>query len=282
MPHTIVCGVDDSDTAARVADTARWLADGLDARLLLLQVAVEPGEKEIDLPPLVRARVVLGEEDEVRLVDGSPSQRLLATVSEDGAELLVVGTRGRGSIRSAVFGSVSRTLATEATCPVVVLPPQAWPPARDDDGNASIVCGVDGSDHSLSAAKVAADFAVRMGFRLILMHALAGLDSYLAYPGARETAPGPSAQPDTRERLARDIVDAAVAAVGGNAVGMVEAGLPWDALESVASREDGRLLVIAARGLSAARAAAFGSVLTNLATSARLPVVILPEPAAAA
>src|SRR6185436_7879673 len=86
------------------------------------------------------------EADDVRVVEGSPAERLLAAVDEDGAELLVVGSRGRGSLRSAVFGSVSRKLATDATCPVVVVPPEAAP---QDGAGGSIVVGVDGSNHAL-------------------------------------------------------------------------------------------------------------------------------------
>jgi nucleotide-binding universal stress UspA family protein len=279
MPRTIVCGVDTSEVAGAVAATARRLADALDARLLLLHVSEEPPAEGEELLASVRTGLDLADED-VRLVEGSPAERLLEAVVRDGAELLVVGSRGRGSIRSALFGSVSRKLATEATCPVVVVPPEA--PAAEIGGGGSIVCGVDGSDHALAAARLAQDLASRTGSRLLLVHALAGLDSYISYPGARDTAPGPSAQPDTGERLARDIVDRSVEAVGGDATAVVESGVPWDVLEAVAAREDGRLLVVAARGLSAARAAAFGSVATKLATDASRPVVVLPEPAEAA
>jgi nucleotide-binding universal stress UspA family protein len=279
MPRTIVCGVDTSEAASAVAATARRLADALDARLLLLHVSEEPPQEGQELLAGLRAGLDLADED-VRLVEGDPVERLLDAVVQDGAELLVVGSRGRGSIRSALFGSVSRKLATDATCPVAVVPPESAAP--EIGGGGSIVCGVDGSDHALAAARLAQDLASRTDSRLVLVHALAGLESYVAYPGARDTAPGPSAQPDTGERLAQDIVDRAVEAVGGHATAVVESGVPWDVIEAVAGREDGRLLVVAARGLSAARAAAFGSVATKLAAEARRPVVILPEPAEAA
>jgi nucleotide-binding universal stress UspA family protein len=278
MPRTIVCGIDTSEAASAVGATARRLADALDARLLLLHVSEEPPEEGEELLARVRTGLGLADED-VRLVDGDPAERLLGVVVEDGAELLVVGSRGRGSIRSRLFGSVSRRLATEATCAVVVVPPEAAAPG--DVGGGSIVCGVDGSDHGLAAARLAQDLASRTGNRLLLVHALAPLGSYVSYPGARDTAPGPSAQPDTGQRLAQDIVDGAVEAVGGGATGVVESGLPWDVLEAVAEREHARLLVIAARGLSAARATVLGSVAAKLAAEASRPVVILPEPAEA-
>ena len=277
-PSRIVCGVDTSGAAGAVAGTAQWLASGLGARLLVLHVSEEPASEGNAFLASLRDGLSLAADD-VRQAEGDPSDRLLEAIEQDGAELLVVGSRGRGSIRSAVLGSVSRRLATGATCPVVVVPPEATVQSRSDPAGASIVCGADGSDHSTAAVRLAGELARRMGYRLIVVHAIAELQSYVSYPGARDTAPGPSTQPDTAERLAREIVDAAVDAVGGDATSVVEPGLPWDVLQDVADREDGRLLVVAARGLSTARAALFGSVTSTLGTSGRYPLAVLPETA---
>jgi Universal stress protein family len=54
---------------------------------------------------------------------------------------------------------------------------------------------------------------------------------------------------------------------------------PADLLVTVADREDARLIVIAARGMGAVRAAFLGSVTIALAASATRPVVVLSEPA---
>jgi nucleotide-binding universal stress UspA family protein len=270
--------VDTSGAAGAVAGTAQWLASGLGARLLVLHVSEEPASEGNEFLASLRDRLSLAADD-VHQTDGDPSDRLLEAIDKDHAELLVVGSRGRGSIRSAVLGSVSRRLATGATCPVVVVPPETAVPSQDDSAGASIVCGADGSDHSTAAVRLAHELARRMGYRLIVVHAIADLKSYVSYPGARGTAPGPSTQPDTAERLAREIAEAAVEAVGGDATGVVESGLPWDVLQDVADREEGRLLVVAARGLSTARAALFGSVASTLGASGRFPVAVLPETA---
>jgi len=58
--------------------------------------------------------------------EGSAADALVAAAEE--AELLVVGTRGRGVLGDVVLGSVSRACIQRACCPVVVVRPDA--PAR--------------------------------------------------------------------------------------------------------------------------------------------------------
>jgi nucleotide-binding universal stress UspA family protein len=49
----------------------------------------------------------------------------LVDAADTGADLLVVGSRGRGPIRRAVLGGVSARLVRDAPCPVLVLPRSA-------------------------------------------------------------------------------------------------------------------------------------------------------------
>lgn len=136
----IICGVDDSEGARRAVQVAADLARRLDARLTLLQVS------EVTTPPpgsalsygklqeqaLAHGRRLLeklaeeqqldGADDEVAL--GDPARTLIETAGARGADLLVVGTRGRGALTAAVLGSVSSEVAGKAPCPVVVVPPR--------------------------------------------------------------------------------------------------------------------------------------------------------------
>jgi nucleotide-binding universal stress UspA family protein len=55
------------------------------------------------------------------VADLQPAQALIAR-SKD-AEMLVVGSRGRGGFTGLLLGSVSQQCVHHATCPVVVIPP---------------------------------------------------------------------------------------------------------------------------------------------------------------
>ncbi|MEM7141145.1 MAG: universal stress protein [Actinomycetota bacterium] len=81
---------------------------------------------------------------------------VLVDVARD-AELLVVGTRSRGPVRSNVIGSVGRHCADHSPVPLVVVPHRdaPVPPAPSE----RIVVGVDGSDLSVKALRWALSHA---------------------------------------------------------------------------------------------------------------------------
>ena len=66
---------------------------------------------------------VLGTEPSVRIeqevLEGHPAQ-LLVTAAE-GADLVVVGSRGHGGFVGMLLGSVSQHVAAHAPCPVLVV-----------------------------------------------------------------------------------------------------------------------------------------------------------------
>jgi nucleotide-binding universal stress UspA family protein len=59
---------------------------------------------------------------EARSVLGDPAETLMQTAIDLGADLLVVGRRGRGRFIEALVGSVPRKLAHYAELPLVIVP----------------------------------------------------------------------------------------------------------------------------------------------------------------
>jgi len=67
-----------------------------------------------------------------RVVQGHPAQVLLEAAR--GAQMLVVGSRGHGTLAGMLLGSVSQHCVQHAPCPVLVVPavPQPSPAAAPD------------------------------------------------------------------------------------------------------------------------------------------------------
>jgi nucleotide-binding universal stress UspA family protein len=153
MNECIVCAVDDTDHGFTVARTAERLRRALDLRMVLVHVAVFRGSAFVpspaalpstlapeQLPPaemgtasdaevdsaqsvlerIADAELLLGAE--LRPERSDPSMRILAVADEVDAELIVVGSRRRGSLATMFLGSVSHAVVSGAACPVVIVP----------------------------------------------------------------------------------------------------------------------------------------------------------------
>lgn len=75
------------------------------------------------LDTAIAALPVHGVAIESHVVCGGAADALLKAAK--GADLLVVGSRGRGGFSALLLGSVSHQVAQHAPCPVVVIPPPA-------------------------------------------------------------------------------------------------------------------------------------------------------------
>jgi nucleotide-binding universal stress UspA family protein len=140
----IVCPVDDSVGARAALRVASELAELLEARLVLLHVAppteapgvsaAPAGQDRLREAEVADARALLesiakeaGLRDpfELRTATGSAPEQTVSISREVDAALIVLGSRGRGDLTSAVLGSVSHKIASNAPCPVVIVPPGA-------------------------------------------------------------------------------------------------------------------------------------------------------------
>lgn len=59
------------------------------------------------------------------LESGSPADSIIAVAKKWHADLIVMGSHGRGTVKGILMGSVSRDVLSHAPCPILVAPPTA-------------------------------------------------------------------------------------------------------------------------------------------------------------
>lgn len=193
----------------------------------------------------------------------------------ESADLLVVGSRGRGGVRSTLLGSVALHVSAHAGCPVVVV---HTPPSSPSSG--TVVVGLDDSDHARAALLTAVQEAGRTGNRV---------DAVLAYEAPNywsDLAPvmGPGLG-ETREQalkrgeaIVSDVLGPDPLLRGTVRVVAVE-GAPGEAL--VRHAADAALLVVGSRSRSQLRGMMLGSVALHCVVHAACPVLVVHRPSAA-
>ena len=149
MSTSIVCGVDGSADSQAALQVAARLADRLELRLVVAHIA-EPAfvpyaaaapfggiagrdalmeevesHEEAGKQLVEQILAAAGIDADRRTAVGVPAERLAEIADEVDAELIVVGSRGRGAFKAAFLGSVSNALVGVARCPVLIVPPGA-------------------------------------------------------------------------------------------------------------------------------------------------------------
>jgi len=201
-----------------------------------------------------------------------------------GADLVVVGTRGHGTVLSAFLGSVALHVTTHAACPVVVVHPAPPASSAAHQGVARVVVGVDGSPTGRAGLAAAVEEAVRLDAELDVV-ACFDFDPYWAalYPTVV-----PSAD-EVREDVTREAQAQVASVLADRPSGApvprlhleVAQGSPSDVL--VQRARDAALLVVGSRGHGAVRAALLGSVALHCVMHAPCPVLVVhPERTVAA
>jgi nucleotide-binding universal stress UspA family protein len=279
----LIACVDDGPPGRAAARLTASLAVGPGSELLLATVRPSglrpPLDHDVGRSEVRDARAMLagaaGDLDpppELRIAFGEPAERLIALAAREHASLIVVPRPARRPLKTALLGSVHLALAGAAPCPVVLVPPHAEPKP-----SGPIICGIDGSEPSLAAARVAADLARRLGVRLRLGHVLGvppinestvSADGYATWLHSRreravrmlQTAVGELRRPPELELL-------------------VDHGGLADRLAEIAEREAAQPVVTGSRGRSQAVATLLGSVGSRLATLTTRPCLIVPPTA---
>jgi nucleotide-binding universal stress UspA family protein len=137
MSFHIVVGVDGSDNAVLAlkwaADEAKQRGDAHVTALYAWQLpligipgAFDQNELEQEAKDLLNREIArAGLPDDVKVnpvvAQGDPAASLIAACDQFEAQMLVIGSRGRGGFKGLLLGSVSAQCSQHAHCPVLIV-----------------------------------------------------------------------------------------------------------------------------------------------------------------
>ena len=191
---------------------------------------------------------------------GDAAAVLMRAADEGFADLVVVGSRGLGTLASAVLGSVSAELVDHAPCPVLVV--------RSASASRMLLA-TDGTESSYRIPRVMASWDP--GFRGLPVEVLS-----VAVPNAFVTpwAPEPDEDLVYHEGLARQVADEMVD-LGWSAAAIARAGSPVREIVSAGRDWRADLIVTGSRGLSTLQRFTLGSVAHGVLFHAHASVLVI-------
>ncbi len=192
-----------------------------------------------------------------------PREQLLE-LSEHAA-LVVVGSRGRGTVRSLLLGSVGVALVRHSACPVVIHRPGNPGTVRN-----GVVVGADGSEESLIVLEFAYREAALRGLPLTVLHCC-GLQGELG--AAHLTDPAGDLESE-RLLLAESMAGLAEKHPDVRARTRLAGGLPQEQLVRMGERMN--LIVVGAHQSGSVKRMLFGSVSIAVTEHATCPVAVVP------
>jgi nucleotide-binding universal stress UspA family protein len=190
----ILCPVDFSDCSRRALEYAVAIGCWYDASVTALHVSTNV--PVIDAVPVYRGEA-LGLKDRepavlrqqlealahaaahdarvtTDLVEAADVQPAIIRYAEAiGADLIVMGTRGRSGVQHVLLGSVAEGVARHSVCPTMLVPPGATRHAQPLPLPFSrILCAVDFAKETRRSFDLALQFAEEADGHLLLLHAL--------------------------------------------------------------------------------------------------------------
>ena len=181
------------------------------------------------------------------------------------AQMLVVGSRGRGPLTRSLLGSVSSSLIRHAHCPVAVIHDED--PLMPHPAQAPVLVGIDGSPASELATAVAFDEASHRGVELTALHVWS--DVQVCDFAAIDW---PAMQPEAEQILAERLAGWQERYPDVKVRRIVECDRPTYHL--VKQSELAQLVVVGSHGRGGFAGMLLGSVSTAVAHSARMPVIV--------
>ncbi|ORJ64765.1 universal stress protein [Mycobacterium simiae] len=188
----------------------------------------------------------------------------LINMSEE-AEMIVVGSSGRGLLARGLLGSVSSSVVRHARCPVAVIRDEDLP----DPAHGPVLVGIDGSPVSELATAIAFDQASRRGVDLVALHAWTDI-ALLELPAFDWEAVEADAQRSLAENLAgwqERYPDVTVRR-------LLARDLPAQQLIQQAKTTEAQLVVVGSHGRGGLTGLILGSVSNTVLHAVKAPVIV--------
>lgn len=231
-----------------------------------LDTALDGVKARLEQPGIIVKREVLR---------GRAATQIVELANEIRADLIVVGSRGLGTWKRLLLGSVSAEIVDHATCPVLV--------ARKPSVG-SVILGDDGSEGSRAAAGLLARLPALAGSSIKVVAVAEVLNATAlgfspAVSGAFMTEMIESTA-EAEERLGE--LTKTTAAILGNAGITAEtdvlSGNPAHELVRLARSSGADLVVVGTTGLTGVARAVLGSVARNVLINAPCSVLVVHQP----
>jgi nucleotide-binding universal stress UspA family protein len=208
---------------------------------------------------------------ESTLQRGHPAEVLLDAL--DQADLLVLGSRGRGGFTGLLLGSVSQACAQHARRPIAVIPLDGGLPDSGD-----VVVGVDGSPGSYAALRWAIDEAAVRNVRLAVVHTW--WTPYAVPPMGIAIAPiDPDVFIEQSQQLLHEMTDGSLDGATRRPADVELLPIEAPAAQGLLARAAGAgLLVVGSRGRGGFKGLLLGSVSQQCLHHAPCAIVVVPEP----
>ena len=255
-----------------VTESPLWLSSHAAALLLYLEHAQKEGERQLaDIEQQLTQSGLKGAE--VQQVVGIPSEQIKKAAQDIGAELVVVGTRGRTVLDTILLGSTAERVIKGAPCPALAVP--ARPGTALAPSIQHLMAPLDFSSPSLDAVEYAIQAANHFGAKMTLIHVLEPI-----YYGAEMGLQSVQAkwQKWVHWQAQLDQLVGLIRSFGLATGTMIRGGVPANSIIDCAKEQGCDLIVMGTHGRRGWSRLRFGSVAEAVLRQAPCPVVIVKSP----